>query len=286
MGKRRITQIFATLASNANLNGFLNGNIYKGASKKICLPGLNCYSCPGAIGSCPIGSLQAVIGTIKYNFSFYVSGMLLLFGLIFGRFICGWLCPFGFFQDLLYKIPTRKIKVSNKVNNVFKYLKYLILLVFVIILPLFLVNEFGTSPPYFCQFVCPAGTLQGGIPLLLMNKSLRGAIGYLFIWKAFLLISIIVASTLVYRLFCRYICPLGAFYSLFNKISFYRYKLEKDKCTSCQACTRKCKFNIDVYKTPNSSECIRCGDCIKVCPTKAINKEIGFRGDTSEETAQ
>lgn len=286
MGKRRITQIFATLASNANLNGFLNGNIYKGASKKICLPGLNCYSCPGAIGSCPIGSLQAVIGTIKYNFSFYVSGMLLLFGLIFGRFICGWLCPFGFFQDLLYKIPTRKIKVSNKVNNVFKYLKYLILLVFVIILPLFLVNEFGTSPPYFCQFICPAGTLQGGIPLLLMNKSLRGAIGYLFIWKAFLLISIIVASTLVYRLFCRYICPLGAFYSLFNKISFYRYKLEKDKCTSCQACTRKCKFNIDVYKTPNSSECIRCGDCIKVCPTKAINKEIGFRGDTSEETAQ
>lgn len=286
MGKRRITQIFATLASNANLNGFLNGNIYKGASKKICLPGLNCYSCPGAIGSCPIGSLQAVIGTIKYNFSFYVSGMLLLFGLIFGRFICGWLCPFGFFQDLLYKIPTRKIKVSNKVNNVFKYSKYLILLVFVIILPLFLVNEFGTSPPYFCQFICPAGTLQGGIPLLLMNKSLRGAIGYLFIWKAFLLISIIVASTLVYRLFCRYICPLGAFYSLFNKISFYRYKLEKDKCTSCQACTRKCKFNIDVYKTPNSSECIRCGDCIKVCPTKAINKEIGFRGDTSEETAQ
>jgi polyferredoxin len=286
LGKRRITQIFATLASNANLNGFLNGNIYKGASKKICLPGLNCYSCPGAIGSCPIGSLQAVIGTIKYNFSFYVSGMLLLFGLIFGRFICGWLCPFGFFQDLLYKIPTRKIKVSNKVNNVFKYLKYLILLVFVIILPLFLVNEFGTSPPYFCQFICPAGTLQGGIPLLLMNKSLRGAIGYLFIWKAFLLISIIVASTLVYRLFCRYICPLGAFYSLFNKISFYRYKLEKDKCTSCQACTRKCKFNIDVYKTPNSSECIRCGDCIKVCPTKAINKEIGFRGDTSEETAQ
>lgn len=273
MDKRRITQIFATLASNANLNGFLNGNIYKGASKKICIPGLNCYSCPGAIGSCPIGSLQAVVGTIKYNFSFYVSGILLLFGVIFGRFICGWLCPFGFFQDLLHKIPTRKIKVSNKANNVFKYLKYVILLIFVIVLPLLLVNEFGTSPPYFCQYICPVGTLQGGIPLVLMNKSLRGAVGFLFMWKVFILITVIVGSILVYRLFCRYICPLGAFYSLFNKISFYRYKLEKDKCICCNACTSKCKLNIEVYKTPNSPECIRCGKCIKACPTKAINKE-------------
>ncbi len=274
MDKRRITQIITVLAANANLNGFLNGRIFKAFSKKICVPGLNCYSCPGAIGACPIGSLQAVIGTVKYNFSFYVSGILLLFGVVFGRFICGWLCPFGFFQDLLYKIPTSKIKVCNKVNSVFQYFKYLILLIFVIVLPLLFVNEFGTSSPYFCQIICPAGTLQGGIPLLVLNPSLREAIGFLFIWKVFILFAIIVASILVYRLFCRYLCPLGAFYALFNRISFYRYKLEKDKCTSCHACSRQCKLNIDVYKTPNSRECIRCGQCIKACPTKAINKEI------------
>lgn len=276
MDKRRITQIFSTIATNANLNGFLNGKIFKGASKKFCVPGLNCYSCPGAIGSCPIGSLQAVMGTIRYNFSFYVSGMLIMFGVLFGRFICGWLCPFGLVQDLLYKIQTSKIKVANKVNNVFKYFKYFILLIFVIILPMFLVGEFGTSPPYFCQYICPAGTLQGGIPLLLMNKSLRGAVGFLFTWKVFILFIVIVGSIVIYRVFCRYICPLGALYSLFNKISFYRYKLEKDKCTSCQACTSKCKLNIEVYKTPNSAECIRCGECIKVCPTNAINKERYF----------
>jgi polyferredoxin len=286
LDKRRITQILASLATNANWNGFFNGTIYKGGSKKICVPGLNCYSCPGAIGSCPIGSLQAVIGTIKYNFSYYVSGILLLFGVIFGRFICGWLCPFGFFQDLLYKIPTSKIKVSNGVNKVFKYVKYVILFVFVILLPIFLVNEFGTSPPYFCQFICPAGTLQGGIPLLIMNQSLRGAIGYLFLWKVFILIAIIVASISVYRLFCRYLCPLGAFYALFNKISIYRYKLEKDKCTSCKACTRQCKLNIEVYKTPNNAECIRCGECIKVCPTKSIKKELYIGNDKSQENSK
>lgn len=274
MDRRRITQIIASVTTNANLNGFLEGSIYKGNTKKLCVPGLNCYSCPGAIGSCPIGSLQAVIGSIKYNFSLYVVGLMALFGVIFGRFICGWLCPFGFIQDLLYKIRSRKIQVSKKINNVLKYFKYIVLALFVIILPMFLVNEFGISPPYFCQYICPVGTLEGGIPLVLMNPSLRRALGYLFIWKLFILLSVIIASVLVYRPFCRYICPLGAFYALFNKISFYRYEVDKDKCTNCSTCTRKCKMNIEVHKDPNSAECIRCGECIKICPTKSIKKEV------------
>ena len=269
-------QIIATITTNANINGFLNGSIYKGNIKKICVPGLNCYSCPGALGSCPIGSLQAVIGTIKYNFSLYVAGIMALFGIIFGRFICGWLCPFGFIQDLLNKIPSKKIKVNKKVNNVLKYFKYVILALFVIIFPIFLVNEFGISPPYFCQYICPVGTLEGGIPLILMNKSLRESVGYLFLWKLFILICVIISSIFIYRPFCRYICPLGAFYSLFNKVSFYRYRVDKSKCINCDACTNKCKINISVHKIPNSAECIRCGECVKICPTKAIIKGIRY----------
>jgi len=276
LDKRRVTQILATLITNSNIKGFLKSNIYKGNLKKICVPGLNCYSCPGAMGSCPIGSMQAVIGSIKYNFSLYVFGFMSLIGVIFGRFICGWLCPFGLIQDLLYKIPSYKIEVNTKVNNILKYLKYVILLVFVILLPIFLVDEFGMSPPYFCQYICPVGTLEGGIPLVLMNKSLRGAIGFLFAWKIFILVGIIVASIFIYRPFCTFICPLGAFYGLFNRISFYKYKVDKDKCTSCKACVKKCNMNIEVYKKPNSTECIRCGECIKGCPTKAINKEISI----------
>lgn len=277
MDKRIITQTITTIVTNLNAKGYLEGNIYKGNTKQICVPGLNCYSCPGALGSCPIGSLQAVIGTVKYNLSFYVIGLMTLFGVIFGRFICGWLCPFGFFEDLLHKIPSKKIKVSNKINNILKYLKYIILIFFVLLFPMLLVNEFGISPPYFCEFICPAGTLGAGIPLVLLNKSLRGAVGYLFAWKMLILIIIIIASIFIYRPFCRFLCPLGAFYSLFNKVSFIKYEIDENKCTSCNACTQKCKMNIQIYKNPNSIECIRCGDCIKTCPTQSIKKRIKFR---------
>lgn len=277
MDKRIITQTITTIVTNLNVKGYLEGNIYKGNTKQICVPGLNCYSCPVALGSCPIGSLQAVIGTVKYNLSFYVIGLMTLFGVIFGRFICGWLCPFGFFEDLLHKIPSKKIKVSNKINNILKYLKYIILIFFVLLFPMLLVNEFGISPPYFCEFICPAGTLGAGIPLVLLNKSLRGAVGYLFAWKMLILIVIIIASIFIYRPFCRYLCPLGAFYSLFNKVSFIKYEIDENKCTSCNACTQKCKMNIQIYKNPNSIECIRCGDCIKTCPTQSIKKRIKFR---------
>lgn len=275
MDKRNLTQLIATLITNANFKGFLERGIYKGNVKKLCVPGLNCYSCPGALGSCPIGSLQAVLGSIKYNFSYYVVGIMTLFGVIFGRFICGWLCPFGFFQDLLYKIKVKKIKVNKKLDNVFKYLKYAILLLFVIILPMFLTNEFGLGKPYFCEFICPAGTLEGGIPLVLLNEDLRGTIGFLFAWKLFILIAIIILSIFVYRPFCRYLCPLGAFYSIFNEFSFYKYNVDKEKCVECEACVRKCNMNIEIYKNPNNIDCIRCGECIKACPTNAIKK--GFK---------
>lgn len=270
MDKRRITQIITTILTNSNINGFLNGTIFKGKSKKACVPGLNCYSCPGALGSCPIGSLQAVIGSMKYNLSLYVIGIMMFFGVLFGRFICGFLCPFGLIQDLLNKIPFKKIKVNKKINNIMKYFKYVILMVFVIILPMFWVNDVGMGSPYFCKLICPSGTLTAGIPLAILNKPLRATLGFLFQWKVFILIITILLSIIIYRPFCRYICPLGAIYSVFNPISFYKMDIDKSKCNGCKACERKCKMNIEVYKNPNSLECIRCGECTKVCKQNAI----------------
>ena len=86
----------------------MQGRIWQGPSKQVCVPGLNCYSCPGALGACPIGSLQSFMSGAVLRFPFYVLGLMILFGLILGRRICGWLCPFGLVQELLYKIPTPK----------------------------------------------------------------------------------------------------------------------------------------------------------------------------------
>ncbi len=282
---RRIVQAVFALISNGYLKGFYEGRIYKGSLKKVCVPGLNCYSCPGALGSCPIGSLQAVIGSMKYTFSFYISGFLMLMGIIFGRFICGWLCPFGLLQDLLNKLPSQKVIVKGMWNKL-KYLKYAVLAVFVILLPLVMRDELGISDPYFCKYICPAGTLEGGIPLVLMNESLRGAIGWLFAWKTMLLVITIISSILIFRPFCRFVCPLGAIYSLFNKVSIYRYGVDKRACNSCGICEKSCKMGIKAYIEPNSPECIRCGDCISSCPQGAIYREDIVMLKTSPEKSE
>lgn len=274
-------QAAATLLSNAHITGFFTGKIYKGNLKSICVPGLNCYSCPGAIGSCPIGSLQAVIGSSKFQFSYYIVGTLILFGVLLGRLVCGFLCPFGWFQELLHKIPSKKF--STQKLKVLTYLKYVILVLFVIVLPMTIVNEVGMGDPWFCKWLCPAGILEGAIPLSIVDSGIRAALGTLFTWKSCLLIGIITLSVFFYRPFCKWICPLGAFYALFNKLSFYKYSINQNKCTSCGACAKVCKMDVSVYKTPNHSECIRCGDCIHTCPHGAICKSINLRKEANQD---
>ena len=108
-------QAGAALLTNLHLPNFLKGGLYQGAGKTVCVPGLNCYSCPAASGACPIGAFQAVVGSSKFSFSYYITGFLILLGVLLGRFICGFLCPFGWFQELLHKIPTKKL--SNSRHN-------------------------------------------------------------------------------------------------------------------------------------------------------------------------
>lgn len=281
--KKNIIQALATLATNANLKGFFEGRIYTGNTKVACVPGLNCYSCPGAVGSCPIGSLQAVIGSKKFSISYYVLGIMILIGALLGRLVCGLLCPFGFVQDLLYKIPTPKFKIPEKIDRPLRYLKYAILLVFVILLPMFLTNQFGLGAPYFCKLICPAGTLGGALPLLATNEGLRSTIGFLFFWKLSILIVIVALSIFTYRPFCKYICPLGAFYSFFNKIGFYKMEFVPDKCVNCGLCEKSCKMDINVRANPNSLECIRCGACTAACRHDALIMTYAGFGKKKED---
>ena len=217
---RGLVQACAALLTNLHLPNFLTGTLYRGAGKTVCVPGLNCYSCPAASGACPIGAFQAVVGSSKFSFSYYITGFLILLGVLLGRFICGFLCPFGWFQELLHKIPTKKL--STKKLKPLTYLKYAVLLVMVLLLPAFLVNDVGMGDPFFCKYLCPQGVLEGAIPLSLANAGIRAALGKLFTWKFSILLSVIVLSVLFYRPFCKWLCPLGAFYALFNRVSLFR----------------------------------------------------------------
>ena len=267
-------QAFGALLTNSHIAGFLSGNIYQGNLKKICVPGLNCYSCPGAVGACPIGAIQAVVGSWNFKFAYYVIGFLIFIGAMIGRVVCGFLCPFGLIQDLLHKIPFPKRISTFRGDKILRKLKYVIFLVFVILLPMFVVDIMGQGAPYFCKLICPAGTLEGGIPLVLLNKGMRNAIGWLYAWKSVILAATIVLSILIYRPFCKYICPLGAFYSVFNPISIFRYRVDEKKCVHCGKCAKACQMQVNPVENANDMECIRCGRCKKVCPTQAISCKI------------
>lgn len=273
-GIRLWVQILFAALTNGYVNGFLQSKIYTGPTKALCVPGLNCYSCPGALGACPIGALQAVVGSRKYQFSFYIIGILVAVGSFCGRLICGFLCPFGLVQDLLHKIPVPKLKKLPG-ERILKYLKYVILAVFVLLLPMFAVNIIGQGDPWFCKWICPSGTLLGGIPLVAGNPNLQAAVGWLFSWKVFLLLSILVLSMFIYRPFCKFLCPLGAVYGVFNPISLYHMRVDEEQCVDCGVCKKVCKMGVDPRKTPNSIECIRCGDCVRACPTGALSWSFG-----------
>lgn len=265
--------LFAALV-NGYAIGFAKGQIFQGESKAICVPVLNCYSCPGALGACPIGALQAVLGNRGNQAAFYVLGTLMLFGVICGRLICGFLCPFGLVQDLLYKIPLPKRELARVIDRSLRMVKYVMLFGLVIFAPMFIVNEFGIGAPAFCKWICPAGTLGGAMPLLAMNESLRAGLGVLFSWKVAVLVMIVGASVIIARPFCKYLCPLGAFYGFFNRFSAYQMAIDRTSCVDCKQCEQVCPMQVEVTKSINSMECIRCGRCKAVCPHNAI--QSGF----------
>ncbi len=260
--RRTLIQCVAAVVQNAYIPGFFRGVIFRGKSKLLCVPGLNCYSCPGALGACPLGSLQAALAQ-RSPFPAYVLGTLVLFGALLGRLVCGFLCPFGLLQDLLSRIPL-KIKVPRWLDRPLRYLKYVVLIL-LILLALLL------SEPAFCKYLCPAGLLEAGLPLTGLNPSFAALRGPLFYGKLTILVSIVLLSVLIFRPFCKYLCPLGAFYGLFNGVGFYRLQVEESRCVRCGRCKAACPMDVDVADHPNSPECIRCGRCLGACPHDAIS---------------
>ena len=266
--KRLIVQVAFFLLQNPLVHNFASGRIYQGELKRICTPGLNCYSCPAAVMSCPIGAMQLFIAGAKHSISLFVAGFLLTTGLLFGRFICGYVCPMGLVQDLIYKIKIPKLRLRLRFV---RYAKYAVLAVFVVILPYVVRHELsGLGSPWFCEYICPSGTVFAAVPLLAANDFLRGMIGTQFFIKAAVAAGLVITSLFVYRFFCRVLCPLGAVYALFNKFAVFRMHCNAEKCVSCGRCSQACHTELDPAKKPNSPECVRCGKCIKSCDAGAL----------------
>lgn len=271
MRKLRLrVQILFTIVTNGYLYGFLNGKIYQGKLKYVCVPGLNCYSCPGAVASCPIGALQALLNQQGFTIPFSVLGFFFIFGSLLGRFVCGWLCPFGLVQDLLHKIPIFRKRKHLPFHAVLKYGKYVVLAGLVVVGSAFLFDGFAKIPA-FCKYLCPSGTLFGAVPLLIGNGSLRSQIGVLFWWKLFVLIVLVILSVKAYRPFCQYLCPLGAVYGWFNRFCLVQVRWEKEKCTHCLICENACPVGLSVKEISYSPECIRCGRCVEACPSGCLH---------------
>ena len=273
--RRKLIQIAAFGFSNSYIGSFRGGRLYKGSWKNFCNPGINCYSCPAARLACPIGAMQAVGSSAKFSLGFYALGFVLALGVIFGRAICGFICPFGFIQELLHKIPSPKKRIYKPLT----YIKYVLLVVFVVLIPALVTDNFGLGVRAFCEYICPAGTLEGGIPMLLTHPELRAQLGGLFILKAIILIVTVIGCVICCRFFCKVMCPLGAIYGLLNKVSLYRVHINHEGCVSCGKCSSICPMDVDPVAKPDSAECIRCGKCAAACPVKAIS--IGFRNNNN-----
>jgi len=212
--------------------------------------------------------MQLFFAGAKHSISLFVTGFLLSVGVVFGRLICGYVCPMGLLQDLVYKIKTPKRIVSFRY---LRYLKYLVLIVFVVLLPMLVLHELsGLGNPWFCEYICPSGTIFGAIPLLAVNAFLRDFAGVMLVMKLTIAAGILIASVVIYRPFCRLLCPLGAIYALFNRIALIKMRCDKEKCTSCGKCAQACHIKLEPSKQPNSPECVRCGNCKAACEEKAL----------------
>ena len=185
-------------------------------------------------------------------------GLLIAVGALFGSLICGWVCPFGWLQDLVAKVPTPKFDLPKWTSH----LRYVVLIGTVLIVPYF----FGEGHPLFICRICPAGALEATAP----NMAGQAVAGKEIIWpnalKLTILVLLLIGIFFIKRLWCRTLCSFGAIFSLFNPVSVFFLRFNPEKCTDCKHCHKLYEYGIEPEKSPNDSRCVRCLECIRCDP--------------------
>lgn len=208
-------------------------------------------------------------GILEQNFDFASSFPQLISALsvipvtlLFGRFFCGWMCAFGTLGDLLYLFSNKVLKISihvnEKVDRVLKYIKYVILCFIIIAIWSMKFIDTSSLSPWDAFGSLVTFRKLPDFSFVITEFT----VGFL------LLLTIIGASLFVERFFCRYICPLGAVFTIISKFRFIHIKKPTGQCGSCKACTKHCAMGIPLYQndTVKSGECISCLKCIDICP--------------------
>lgn len=253
-GSRRVTQFVSLI--------LLHSSFWSWAQVKwFCNPVLSCHSCALAWFACPVGVFVHYSG--YQVIPFVALGTVLILGVLFARLLCGWVCPFGLLQDLIYKIPTVKIALPAWTSNV----KYLVLILMVFLLPYFLGELTSFS---FCR-ICPAAALQSTLPQLISQGT--QILQALVVVKLGFLVFFLVLATLSKRSFCKVFCPIGAMLAPLNLISLWKIKVPTNACMSCNWCNMACppqgapSSRISKGTSPNRVlDCIFCYECKNTCP--------------------
>lgn len=275
---RSMIQTASTLLSNGYVGSVLTKTVSTNALKGFCVPYLNCYSCPSALFSCPIGTFEHFMAL--HNVPYLLLSMLGAVGIAVGRMACGWACPFGFLQDLLHKVRSPKFRLPVAL----RYLKYGFLVIFVLLLP------YLTGDTWFSK-ICPAGTLMAGLPWIIWNPTnpvtgeniLPGTPDLHFFIVLTSLLGFLALFVFTRRPFCKAVCPLGAIFSFFNGVSLVRLKVAKD-CDLCNWCEVHCPMDLNVPLELNSGECIRCLECTRCGHVEVItpfSKDVEPESETN-----
>ncbi|RLE38221.1 hypothetical protein DRJ23_04960 [Candidatus Acetothermia bacterium] len=239
---RRISQGFGLLLGLFGFTGI--------GMTHIIFPGLHCYACPLAVTVCPIGLAQNLViyGTVPY---FWVA-TIVAYGLIAGRGFCGWFCPFGTLNDLL---SFRKVRI----NGIASYSKYVVLVGTI-------VAAWAFADTMFCK-LCPVGGLEASIPYFFLGVA---SINRPFLVHLGTLVATLAGMAIISRFWCRYLCPMGALLSLFNRVSFLHLKLDTNRCSRCGECARACPMGLKPHEEYDTHNCIKCGECTTACPLDAL----------------
>ncbi|GLI58332.1 4Fe-4S ferredoxin [Propionigenium maris DSM 9537] len=227
---------------------------------------------------CPFGALESFYSLVTKgefikkvfysNIVFAVGSTVLT--LIFGRIFCGWICALGTLQDLFgrlgMKIFKRRYTISREWDGSLRYMKYVVLLGIIYFTWRTGQLVINSMDPFVAYSHIAAG----------MEELLKEyAVGF------GILVAMLLSSVFYERLFCRYLCPLGAYYSIVGRFSFFKIKRKKSSCVDCKMCDRSCPAALDISSSERADtkgECLSCMKCVEACPTVQNSLEASVAG--------